>query len=152
MYVVLKKTVVYEECLPFGVLGVGHCITNDILKENLKNTTGLLVDESRDTFHSTSTGKTTNSWFGDTLDVVTKNFSVTLGTSFSQSLSSFSSSSHFDSVSLAFHGVDLHSTIVALKLPYFHFLNSFCSRLGRTYLEPPHASSYRPISERTFAA
>jgi hypothetical protein len=87
----------------------------------VKRITGLPVAATRDTFHSTSTGKTTNSWFGDTLDVVTKNFSVTFGTSFSQSLSSFSSSSHFDSVSLAFHGVDLHST------------KSFCNCLTSTF-------------------
>ena len=96
---------------PFCVLGVGDCFTNDVLKENLKNTTGLVVDESRHTFHSTATGKTTNSLFGsNTFNVITKNFSVTFGTTFLQYISSFAPSCHFDSVSLAFHGVDLHST------------------------------------------
>ena len=82
--------------LPLGVLGVCHGITDDILKENLENTAGLLVDESGDTLHSTTTRKTTDCWLGDTLDVITKNFPVTLSATLSESLSSFAAASHVD--------------------------------------------------------
>ena len=83
--------------LPLGVLGVGHGITDDVLKENLQNTTGLLVDEAGDALDSTTTSQTTDGGLGDTLDVITKNLSVTLSASFSKTLSSFSSSRHVDS-------------------------------------------------------
>ena len=82
--------------LPLGVLGVGHGITDDVLKENLQNTTGLLVDEAGDTLDSTTTSKTTDGGLGDTLDVITKNLPVALGAPLSESLSSFAASSHVD--------------------------------------------------------
>jgi len=56
--------------LSLSVLSVGDCITDHVLQENLENTSGLFIDESRDTFHATSTSKTTNGGLGDTLDVV----------------------------------------------------------------------------------
>ena len=40
------------DCLPLGMLGVGDGVTDDVLKEYLEDTTGLLVDESRDTLDS----------------------------------------------------------------------------------------------------
>ena len=78
--------------LSAGVLGVGDGITDDILKEDLEDTTSFFVDQTRDTLDTTTTGKTTNSGLGNTLDVITKDFSVTLGASLSESFSSFSSS------------------------------------------------------------
>ena len=42
------------DSLPLGVLGVGDGITDDVLKEDLEDTTGLLVDEARDTLDTTS--------------------------------------------------------------------------------------------------
>ena len=56
--------------LSLGVLSVGDCITDHVLQENLENTSGLFIDESRDTFYATSTSKTANGGLGDTLDVV----------------------------------------------------------------------------------
>ena len=32
--------------LPFGMLGVGDDVTDDVLQENLEDTTGFLVDEA----------------------------------------------------------------------------------------------------------
>ena len=78
--------------LPLGVLGVGDGIPDDILKENLQDSSGLFIDESRNTLDSTSAGKTTDGWLGDTLDVITKYLPVTLGASLSESLSSFTTS------------------------------------------------------------
>ena len=49
-----------------------------IFKEDLENTTSLLVDETRDTLDTTTAGKTTNSRLGDALDVVTKDLAMAL--------------------------------------------------------------------------
>ena len=80
--------------LPFGVLCVGDGITDDVLKEDLEDTTGLLIDEARDTLDSTSAGKTADCRLGDTLDVITQDFAMTLGAAFAEAFSSFSSSRH----------------------------------------------------------
>ena len=40
--------------LPLGVFGVGDGIPDDVLKENLEDSTGLLIDESRDTLDSST--------------------------------------------------------------------------------------------------
>jgi hypothetical protein len=72
------------------MLSVGDGITNDILEEYLEDSTSLFVNESRDTLNTTTAGKTTNSRLGDSLDIVTKDLAMTLGTSLSQSFSSFS--------------------------------------------------------------
>ena len=69
--------------LCLGVLGVCHSITDHVLKEHFENTTSLLVDQARDSLDTATASKTTDGWLGDTLDVVTKDFSVTLGVSFS---------------------------------------------------------------------
>ncbi|CAH3121631.1 unnamed protein product, partial [Porites lobata] len=58
-----------------GVLGVGHSITDHILKENFENTTSLFVDQARDSLDTATASKTTDSWLGDALDVVAKNLS-----------------------------------------------------------------------------
>ena len=80
--------------LPLGVLGVGDGISDDIFQENLEDTTGFFVDQTRNTLDTSSSGQSSDGWFGDTLDVVTKNLSMPLGSSFSQSFSSLSSSRH----------------------------------------------------------
>ena len=82
------------DSLPLGVLGVGDGITDDVLKEDLEDTTGLFVDESRDTFDSSTSRQTTDGGLGDALDVITKYLTVTLGASLAESLSSFATSSH----------------------------------------------------------
>ena len=41
------------DSLPLGVLGVSDCISDDVLKEDLEDTTGLFVDEARDTLDTT---------------------------------------------------------------------------------------------------
>ena len=82
--------------LPLGVLGVSHGITDNVLKENLQNTAGLLVDETGDSLDTATTSKTTDGRLRDTLDVITKNFPVALSASLSETLSSFAASSHVD--------------------------------------------------------
>lgn len=43
------------------MLRVRDRVTDNVLKENFENTTGLLVDKTRDTFHTTATSETANS-------------------------------------------------------------------------------------------
>lgn len=69
--------------LPLCMFGVCDGIADDVLEEHFQNAACLLVDQSRDSLHTTSASQTANCWFGDTLDIVTKNFPVTLGASFS---------------------------------------------------------------------
>ena len=72
-----------SDSLSSGVLSVGHGISDDVLKENLKDTTGLLVDKTRDTLDTTSSCQSSDSRLGDTLDVISQDLSVTLGTTLS---------------------------------------------------------------------
>jgi hypothetical protein len=85
-----------ERCdrLALGVLGVGDGVTDDTLQEGLQDTTGLLVDHGRDTLDTTTTCETTDSGLRDTLDVVTQNLSVALGTALSETLAALAASSH----------------------------------------------------------
>ena len=69
--------------LSLGVLGVGHCISDDILKEDFEDPSGFFVDETADSLHTTPAGKTPDCWLGDSLDVVTENLPVTLSASLS---------------------------------------------------------------------
>ena len=84
--------------LPLGVLGVCDSISDDILEENFKNSSCLLVDETRDTLDSTTASQTTDSGLGDTLDVITQDFAMTLCASFSKTFSSLATSRHVDSL------------------------------------------------------
>ena len=84
------------DSLALGVLGVGDGITDDVLKEDLEDTAGLLVDQARDTLDSTTAGETTDGGLGYTLDVVTQDLAMTLSASLSESLSSLTASRHLD--------------------------------------------------------
>jgi hypothetical protein len=78
-----------HDSLAAGVLSVGYRVTDDVLEEYLEDSTGLLVDKSRDTLDSTTTGETADSGLGNSLDVVAENLTMTLSSSLSESLSSF---------------------------------------------------------------
>lgn len=41
---------------PFSMLSIGDGVADDILEENLKNSTSLLIDETRDTLYTATTG------------------------------------------------------------------------------------------------
>jgi hypothetical protein len=43
------------------MLGIRDRITDNVLQEDLENATGLLVDKTRDTFHTATTSETANS-------------------------------------------------------------------------------------------
>ena len=78
---------------PLGVLGVGDCVTDNVLQKDLQDTTSFLVDKSRNTLDSTTTSETTDGGFGDTLDVITQHFPVTLGAPLSEPFASFTTTS-----------------------------------------------------------
>ena len=80
--------------LPLGMLGVGDGIPDDVLKEDLEDSTGLLVDESRDPLDSSPHRQTADSGLGDALDVVPQHLPVPLGASLAKSLASLATSCH----------------------------------------------------------
>ena len=86
------------DSLALGVLGVGDGITDDVLKEDLEDTAGLLVDQARDTLDTTTTSQTADGGLGDTLDVITQDLAMALGASLSESLSSLATSRHLEAV------------------------------------------------------
>ena len=57
-----------------------------IFEEDLENTTGLFVDETGDTLHTTTASEAANGGFCDTLDVVAEDFTMTLSTTLAKSL------------------------------------------------------------------
>jgi hypothetical protein len=78
--------------LSLGMLGIGDCVSDNVLQEDFQDTTGLLVDKTAETLDTTASSETTNGWLRDALDVVAQDFSVSLGATFSQSFASFSAS------------------------------------------------------------
>jgi hypothetical protein len=81
-----------SDSLPLGMLSVSDSITNHILQEDLEHGTGLFINQTRDTLDTTTTSQTTNGGFGDSLNVITKNLAMSLGSTLSKSLSSLSTS------------------------------------------------------------
>jgi hypothetical protein len=101
--------------LAASVLGVGHGIADDVLKEHLEDSSGLLVDEAGDALDTSSACETADGRLGDALDVVTKDLAVTLGASLSESLSSFSATRH----SRLFRFFDAHQSSTTDIYTYF---------------------------------
>merc|ERR1712045_286536 len=85
-----------SDSLPLGMFSVGDSISDHVLKEHLQHTTGLLVDEARDTLDSTTTRQTSDGGLSNTLDVISQHLTVTLSASLAESLSSFATSSHVE--------------------------------------------------------
>ncbi|TRY67256.1 hypothetical protein TCAL_07218 [Tigriopus californicus] len=71
---------------------VGNGITDDVFQKDLQNTTGLFIDQARDTLDSPTASQSSNGGLGDTLDVVTQYLSMTLSSSLAQSFTTFASS------------------------------------------------------------
>ncbi len=90
-----------------------------VLKENLEDTTGLLVDEAGDTLDTATTRETTNGGLRDTLNVVAKNLAVTLSTTLSETLGR--GSQHLSRCSV----------ITSLPCHPFHGRTCFSRLLGR---------------------
>ena len=80
--------------LPLGVFGVSDGVTDDVFKEHLEDTSGLLVDQAGDALDTTSAGQTADGGLGDALDVVSQNLAMSFCASLSQSFASLASSGH----------------------------------------------------------
>ena len=80
--------------LALGVLGVGDGVADDVLQEDLQDSTGLLVDEAGDTLDTSTAGQTADGGLGDALDVVAENLAMALGSSLAESFASFATSGH----------------------------------------------------------
>ena len=83
-----------------GMQSVGDSITDHVLKENLADTTGILMDEMGDTFDASTMNQMPDSWLGDALDIITEKLAVTLSACLSEPLVSLATSSHADYVVL----------------------------------------------------
>mmetsp|Transcript_29798 Transcript_29798/g.44203 ORF Transcript_29798/g.44203 Transcript_29798/m.44203 type:complete len:120 (-) Transcript_29798:58-417(-) len=84
--------------LAASVLGVGHGIAHDALKEDLEDTAGLFVDEAGDTLDTTTACETADGGLSDALDVVAQDLAVTAGSALAESLASFSAARHVERV------------------------------------------------------
>ena len=78
--------------LAASVLSVRDRVADDVLKEDLEDTAGLLVDEAGDALDSAPAGEAADRGLGDALDVVAQHLAVALGAALSESLSSLSAS------------------------------------------------------------
>jgi hypothetical protein len=85
-----------DDSLPLGVLSVGNSILDDVLKENLEDTSGLFIDETTNTLDTTMASQLANSRLGDILDVIMQDFAVTLGTFLAKFLASFACSGYVE--------------------------------------------------------
>jgi len=86
------------DSLSLGMFSVCDSISDDTLEEGLEDTSGLFVNHGGDTLDTTTARKTSDGRLGDTLDVVTKNLAMSLGTTLAEALATFATSSHIDEV------------------------------------------------------
>merc|ERR1719347_995967 len=82
------------DSLPLGMLGVGHGIADEILKEHLQDTPGLFIHEPADPLDPSSPRQSSDGWLGDSLDVVPQDLAMPLGAALSETLASFAAASH----------------------------------------------------------
>ena len=80
--------------LPPGVLGVCDRVPDHVLKEVPEDAPDLLIDVTADTLDTTSPSETADSWLCDTLDVLAHNLAMPLGTTLTETLTTFASSRH----------------------------------------------------------
>jgi len=76
------------------MLCVSNCIPDDILEKDLQHASRFFIYEAADTLNASSSGKTPDGRLCDALDVITQNLPVPFRTSFSQTLTSLSTSRH----------------------------------------------------------
>jgi len=89
-----------------------------VFEENLKDTTGLFIDETRDTLHTTTTSEAANGGFCDTLDVIAKDFAMTLSTTLAKALKH--TQSHHDQITSLYDESKV-------ALPFHLFRGQTCS-------------------------
>jgi hypothetical protein len=78
------------------MLGVSGRVTDTILEEDLEDSMGLFINQTRDTLDTTTMSQTMDIGLSNTLDVIMKDITMPLGASLSKSFSSFSSARNID--------------------------------------------------------
>jgi len=76
------------------MLGVGHGVADDILKEHLQDPPSLFIDKAADSLNPSSSCQSSDGWLGDSLDVVPQDLAMPLGAALSETLASFAAASH----------------------------------------------------------
>jgi hypothetical protein len=61
------------------VFRVRDGIADAIFQKDFEHSTCFFINQTTDTFHTTTTGETTNGRFGNALNVIAQDFAVTLG-------------------------------------------------------------------------
>eukprot|EP00983_Pelagomonas_calceolata_P074989 1152802-Pelagomonas_calceolata.AAC.1 len=84
--------------LALGMLGVGHGVADDVLQEHLEHAARLLVDEAANSLHATTARQAADGGLGDALNVVAQDLAVALGAPLAESLASFATSRHDESI------------------------------------------------------
>ncbi len=77
--------------LSLGMLSVCHGISDHILEEMLQNTSGFLIYQAADSLDTTSTSQSADCRLSYTLNIISKNFAMSLCTAFSKSFTSLAS-------------------------------------------------------------
>ena len=68
-------------------------IPNHVLQKNFEHTSSLIVHESRDAFDTAPPSQSSNGWFGDTLNVILQEFTVTFESTLAESFPPFPTAS-----------------------------------------------------------
>ena len=63
--------------IPLSVFSVGDGVTDDVLQEDLQDTTSLLINETRDTLDTATTRETTDSLINSAVHISNTKFAVT---------------------------------------------------------------------------
>jgi hypothetical protein len=78
------------------VFGVGDGIADDMLEEDLEDSSGLLIDEAADSLDAASASETANGRLGDSLDVVAEDLAVTLSATLAETLATLAATGHVE--------------------------------------------------------
>ena len=80
--------------LPLGVLSVGDRVPDHILQEDLKNTSRLLVDQSRDSLDASPSRQPSDGRLGNALDVIPQDLAMPLGSTLAKSFPTLATAIH----------------------------------------------------------
>ena len=82
------------DSLSAGMLCVCDSVPDHVGEEGLEDATGFFIHKSRNAFHTTSTSQSSDSRFGDALDVLAHDLAMALGTSLTFASFSFVGTRH----------------------------------------------------------
>jgi hypothetical protein len=76
-----------RHCFATGVFRVRDGIADAIFQEDFQYSTCFFINQSTDTFHTTTTSETTNGRLGYTLNIIAQDLAVAFGTALAELLS-----------------------------------------------------------------